>query len=313
MVTHLAGSDGILLRRDALASGFDDNHLRREVLAERLVRIRQGVYVVAPIWAQADKVGRHRLLTLGVIRLYGDDVALSHASACIEQGGPSWGLQLGNAHLTSLYGIGERTAARVTHHRGRLLVDDVTRLDGHWITSPTRTALDTASIAPRDAAVCVLDWFLQQGLTTRAQLDLGFARMREWPDTLGLHLVLMLCDGKAESVGETRTRLLIKDAGLPAPIAQVEIRHPSGLLAGRVDFAWPAHRLILEFDGRSKYVRHRRPNETLEQTIMREKAREDLLRELTGWFVIRLTWADLEDPARTAGRIRRALERSAAA
>ena len=313
MVIHLAGAEGVLLRRVAHEAGYDDNYLRREVRAKRLVRIRQGVYVVAPVWHQSDSVDRHRLLSLGVMMLYGDDVALSHTSACIEQGGPSWGLPLDNAHLTSLYGIGERTAAHVTHHRGRLLVDDVTRNHGHWITSPTRTALDTASISPRDAAVCVLDWFQQQGLTDRASLERGFTRMKDWPDTLALHMMLHLSDGRAESVGETRTRLLLKDAGMPVPTPQVEIRHPSGLLAGRVDFAWPSHRLMLEFDGRSKYLRHRRPNETLEQSIFREKAREDLLRELTGWFMIRLVWADLEDPVRTANRIRRALERSAAA
>ncbi len=43
---------------------------------------------------------------------------------------------------------------------------------------------------------------------------------------------------------------------------------------------------------------------------MREKAREDLIRELTGWTVIRLTWRDLDLPVHTADRIRRAFARS---
>ena len=38
---------------------------------------------------------------------------------------------------------------------------------------------------------------------------------------------------------------------------------------------------------------------------------EDLVRELTGWICIRVTWADLADPARLAARIRAALARCA--
>jgi hypothetical protein len=37
---------------------------------------------------------------------------------------------------------------------------------------------------------------------------------------------------------------------------------------------------------------------------MREKRREDRIRELTGWRCIRITWADLFHPERTAARIR---------
>ena len=69
--------------------------------------------------------------------------------------------------------------------------------------------------------------------------------------------------------------------------------------------------LLGEFDGKAKYHRFRRPGETIEQAVMREKQREDLLRELTGWRCIRLVWADLFTPELTAQRIRRALLRAA--
>ena len=93
---------------------------------------------------------------------------------------------------------------------------------------------------------------------------------------------------------------------------QFKVRHPSGRLAGRTDFAWPEHKLLGEFDGKQKYLRIRRPDETIEEAILREKAREDLLRELTGWGFIRLVWKDLAMPATTEARIRRALVRAAA-
>lgn len=312
MIEGLVNSHGILLRRDAVAAGVDDNALKRAVNAGYVVRIRQGAYVMAEVWRIADTREQHRLLLESVRLLYDDGVAASHLSACVEQGGPSWGMDLSKVHLTSLFGRGERSAAKVVHHRGVCLASDVTRDSLGWITTSARTALDTACLLKQEAAVAVVDWYIQTKLTTLLDLQTLHGRMTEWPDSIGLHRILRLADGKAESVGETRTRLMCRSQGLPLPTAQFEIRHPSGRVAGRVDFAWPEHRVMLEFDGMEKYHRFRRSGETLEQMIMREKKREDLLRELTGWTMIRITWADLARPAETAARIRRALRLAAA-
>ncbi|WP_091108256.1 hypothetical protein [Geodermatophilus dictyosporus] len=43
-------------------------------------------------------------------------------------------------------------------------------------------------------------------------------------------------------------RLLLSRSDLPAPAAQHVVRDGGGFVA-RVDFAWPAHRLALEYDG----------------------------------------------------------------
>jgi hypothetical protein len=163
----------------------------------------------------------------------------------------------------------------------------------------------------RDPAVCVLDDFVHRKLATRDDYERILGSRTDWPDHLGLELRLALCDGRSESVGETCSRLLFRDQGLPPPVPQWEVFHPSGRLAGRVDFAWPSYRLLVEFDGRAKYGRLRRPGESIEQAVMREKQREDLLRELTGWMMIRLVWADLTTPRQTADRIRRVLVRAA--
>ena len=47
--------------------------------------------------------------------------------------------------------------------------------------------------------------------------------------------------------------------------------------------------MFLEFDGRLKYRLFRRANETLEQFLMREKRREELICQLTGWVCVRIT------------------------
>ena len=283
MIEYLVNDSGILLRRDAIAAGVDDNALRRGVDAGFIVRMRQGIYALAAVWAQANALERHRLLLEGVRLLYGDGVAASHISGCVEQGGPTWGMDLSVVHLTDLTGKGERSVGKVVHHRG----------------------------LSQEAGVAVVDWYLQNALTTIDELRQLHERMAEWPGSIGLHRILGLVDGKAESVGETRTRLMCRAHRLPPPIAQLEIHDHNGRLAGRVDFAWPQHRVMLEFDGMVKYHRHRRPGETIEDMVMREKQREDRLRELTGWTMIRITWADLARPEATVARILRALQSAA--
>lgn len=304
MIEQLADSRGVVLRREAIAAGLNDNWLARMVKAKELARVRQGAYVLRQRWTDADKVARHLMLAGAVMRQYdGRPVAASHATACVMHGGPNWGLDLTRVHLTSLVGTSERNQAKVVHHRGVCRVGDVSRQEGHWVTAPARTALDTASLVGRDAGVCVLDWYLHEGLATWSELVTGFHAMKEWPDTLGLHRTLQLCDGRSESVGETRLRLLIRDLGLPPPVLQWDVFHPDGRLAGRVDMAWPELGLMLEFDGRAKYRKYLRPGESIEDAVLREKAREDLLRELTGFRMIRVVWQDLDNLESTGRRI----------
>jgi putative AbiEi antitoxin of type IV toxin-antitoxin system len=217
VLEHLADNEGIILRRDANALGYDDNYLARARRRGDIVRLRQGAYVLTRIWEQADRVGRHLLLVHAVVKLYDDRVAVSHQSACVAQGGPNWGLDLSTVHLTNLFGIGERRGASITHHRGTCRVVDVSRDGAGWITSPVRSALDTAALAGRDPAVSVLDWYLNQGLVSEEALRIGLAAKSEWADTLALFTKVQLCDGRSESVGESRSRLLCVDRRLPTP------------------------------------------------------------------------------------------------
>ena len=45
--------------------------------------------------------------------------------------------------------------------------------------------------------------------------------------------------------------------------------------------------------------------------VLREKTREDRIRELTGWTVVRITWADLVRPDLLVVRLRRFMARAA--
>ena len=312
MIERLLNETGVVLRREVLEAGLDDRWLLRQVKNGSLVRVRQGVYVEREQWQQADRTAQHRLLSVGVLRLYDDRVALSHISAAVAFGAPTWQVPLHEVHLTNLFGRGERAAARVRHHRGECRAGDVTRLHGHWTTAAARTALDAASLLGRNPGVCVLDWFRRNRLTSYDELADVFASRATWANTLGLRRQLVLSDDGSESVGETRLRLIMHDTRLPRPKVQYEVCFPDGTVAGTCDLALPEHRLLIEFDGMIKYRRLLRPGESITDAVVREKSREDLLRELSGCSMIRFVWADLDRPNEVEARIRRMMSRAVA-
>lgn len=306
MVDHLADDIGVILRRDALLDGVDDHELRRLVRSGFLVKLRHGAYALGEPWNDGTAADQVLMLARAVMRRWGTRVVLSHDSACLLQGGPTRGMDTSQVHVTDLFRRGDRHQARVVHHRGTLLVGDVTRADDHWITSPTRTALDTASRHARGTAVAIMDDFVHRGLTTVAELEAGSRRREPWPDHAALRRSVDLVRTGSESVGETLLRLALHDLGLPEPLRQLDVHDGRGRFVGRVDLAIPSMRLLIEFDGLEKYHRFRRPGESIADMVMREKHREDQLREATGWMLIRVTWADLRDLPELARRIRAA-------
>ncbi|MFD2092952.1 hypothetical protein ACFSHS_15360, partial [Blastococcus deserti] len=112
-------------------------------------------------------------------------------------------------------------------------------------------------------------------------------------------------DGRAESPLETRGRLRMLGAGLPAPELQTEIR-AGGRLVGVVDAWFEAAAVAVEFDGRIKYT-HPWRERPAERVLWEEKRREDGLRALDIRVVL-VADADLGNgwPA-TEERLRRLL------
>ena len=82
--------------------------------------------------------------------------------------------------------------------------------------------------------------------------------------------------------------MLIIEAGLPAPVAQVRVRDERGFEVARVDLAYPAAKIAIEYEGD-----HHRTSKT---QWRRDIARIRRLHAL-GWVVLRVTADDLERPA----------------
>ncbi|QIG41834.1 hypothetical protein G5V58_02710 [Nocardioides anomalus] len=298
----------IMLRKALLADGWTDRGLARMVASGQWARVRRGAYVEGSPWRAAGASGRHELRTRAVMAQARTEVVASHASGVPLYDGPVWGLDLEEVHVTRTDNKAGRREAGVRQHCGRLLDGDVTTLHAVPVMSAARLALEVTTVAPTEAALAVVNHLLHSGQTSLEQVRARYAAgIDRWSGTLATDLVLRLANPAISSVGESRTLYLCFSHHLPAPFAQHPIRDERGRTAFWVDFAWPELGVFLEFDGREKYSRHLRPGESPGDAVFREKRREDRIRELTGWRCIRITWRDLEDPARTAARIRTAL------
>jgi hypothetical protein len=300
----LCGTHGVFLRHEANDLGYRDDAIKKLVDAKVWHRVRRGAYVFGEIWRAADRAEQYRLFCLAAVRQSKTEVIPSHTSAVGFHQGPLWGLNTSVAHMTRPDGKTGRKAAGVQQHRGTLLDGDTVEVDGRRLISPTRAALETTTIAPVEASLCVADDFLHRNLTTKQQLASRYELMTHWPSTLTTDLVIRLTDGRHESVGETRTGYMIWREGLPHAEPQVEVFDENGVLVARVDFAWPEHKLFLEFDGVQKYVKLLRPGESITDVVLAEKRREELVCAITGWRCIRITWADLARPQVIVQRIR---------
>lgn len=294
----------MFLRKDALALGYNDQAIAKAVRQGQWHRVRNGAFVPADVWSGMDERARHRAAVRAVLAKVRCDAVASHVSAAVEIGGPVWDLDLSTVHFTRLDRKSGRQEAGVSQHRGKLLAESVIQKNGIRITNGTRTALDITTITDVEHALVVVNGLLHKKATSLAALEEGSDDMAHWPFSLSTDLVLRLADPRIESAGESRVRYVCFTQGVPSPEPQVWIFEDHVAFA-RVDFAWPERKVFLEFDGKIKYTRMRRPKQTLEDLILEEKQREERICEVTGWRCIRVTWADLADPARLAARIRR--------
>lgn len=303
----------VLLRRELLDRGWRDHDIAREVRRGGLVRIRHGAYVAAEGADRLDATTRHRLRARAVLRTGTKHAVLSHQSALLELGVDWWDLPLDTVHLTRRDARAGRAEAGVKQHRAALTEDEVVEVNGLPVTGPVRTVLDAARSAGTERGLVMVDSLLHQGWASPDDLWSAYGDSERWPGSAHLRMVISLADGRSGSVGESRARYLFWLMRLPRPVLQHPVLGEGGRVLAFLDFAWPELGVAVEFDGRRKYLTDRRPGESAEDVVIREKLREDRVRELTGWRFVRITWADLGRPEQTARRIRAAMTAAAAA
>jgi len=151
---------------------------------------------------------------------------------------------------------GRRTHPGIRVQRATVPPADIAIAGGCRLTNPARTAWDLARRLPTVEAVVAVDALARVGRFDPAAL---LARRGREPGARGCrHLddVLALADWRAESPMETRLRVALTRVGLP-PEPQYSIYDEYGFVLARVDLAYPAAKLAVEYDGSTHFDRRR--------------------------------------------------------
>jgi hypothetical protein len=304
------GSSPPRLRRraDALRDGFSDAELAGAVRRQELFRLQRGTYVEAAASIPDDAAARHALVVAATIAGLRVPGVVGHASAAALHGLPLWGVPLDRVHVLRQPPAAGSGSARVHLHVARVTDDEVTLVEGIVTTDVTRTVVDVARTVPFESGVVLADRALRTSGTTPERLADCLRRMGPVPGSRRAARVLAFADRLSESVGESRSRVLLHRLGLPAPDLQVRVLRADRSSIGRCDFGWEKYRTLGEFDGKIKYGRLLKPGQDPGLVVFQEKLREDELRDHR-WEFARWTWDDLDRPRVVEARILRAFAR----
>jgi hypothetical protein len=261
---------------------------------------------MAPTSPAALTVERqHMLQARHVAARLGAGSVLSHQSAVLLHGLPLWGAPLGNVQVTRVGTSSTRVRAGVKSHRRSLTDGEVTMVGALRVTTASRALVDLACEAGFESAVCSMDAALRTGAASTSTLTAALERVDGQTGAGNARRAVAFADARSESVGESRMRVAIVELGVRSTVLQQEFRGTAGGVIGRVDFWWPAERVIAEFD---RLVKYRGSMGRPVEVVVEEKLREDALRELTGAAFVRVVWPDLQARDQLDRKLRRALE-----
>jgi hypothetical protein len=143
---------------------------------------------------------------------------------------------------------------RVVH--SPLPPEHVNLVAGIRVTTPERTGFDLARRLPLTDAVVAVDALCFRRVLKLADLSAFAAFQHRWPGGKQLRAVLELAEPLSESPTETRLRLALVNRGLPAPIAQYEVRE-DGRFLGRLALAYPQWKIGMSTVDPARQVRLR--------------------------------------------------------
>jgi very-short-patch-repair endonuclease len=121
-------------------------------------------------------------------------------------------------------------------------------VDGVRVTTPLRTALDLGCRLNRRDALAAIDALMRAHGLVRADLARCLPRFAGRRGVVQLRELVGLADPRAESSGESWTRLEILDRGLPSPEVQWWVV-VGGKPKYRLDLAYPHAKIAIEYNG----------------------------------------------------------------
>jgi very-short-patch-repair endonuclease len=217
----------------------------------------------------------------------GPQSAASHRSAAALLELPGFRRE-GRPEVTTPRPRRHRNVQAMMHQSRVLPPEHLCVIDGIPCTRLTRTLVDLAAVLHPARIDRVVENCLSDRLVDLEELRVmaealarrgrkGTSVMRDILDAREPGYVAL------ESELEARFLALVVAAGLPEPRRQVQIGDEQSWM-GRVDFAYPEARLVIELDGRRHHTG------MLDRDA--DRARDNRL-AAAGWRVVRFTWSDL--------------------
>lgn len=288
-------------RDDLLVRGLTERDISAQVASKLLIRVRRGRYVDADIWTGLWSEGRHLLRVLA-FQLNSDSPGpvFWGPSAAVLHGFPLYRLDPASVHVVILGDRHSRSRTGITWHDVSITDADVVEIDGIRCTSPDRTVLDMTCSFREEVGLSVADACLRQAAVTGHVQDPDRAadwhrRLADRADrrrTRGIRTsrrLISFADGRAQLPGESVSRLQLDRLGYRGLDLQVHVLGPEQENYW-MDFGFPRSRAFGEFDGKGKYSHSDlRGQRTIEEVLLDEKRREDIVRGVTGWRTTR--WA----------------------
>ena len=274
---------GVVGRAQLVSLGLGADAIDWRVRRKRLHTVHRGVYAVGHLGLTRN--GRFMAAVLAC----GDGAALSHFSAAVlwemldDRGWP--------VHVTA---VQRRRVPGVRVHWSPLEGERV-RLHGITVTTPGRTLVDLADVAPRR--------LLERAIDEAEYLRLDRTGLAPRHGRRGQGLLASVL--AVHTPGSTRTRSemeemfleLCGEHGIPRPEVNVQLE------GYECDFVWPRQGLVVETDGGAAHgTRNARERDRV----------KDARLVVAGWRVVRITYVRLSsEPDAVADDLKRLLRQPA--
>ncbi|HSI79214.1 MAG TPA: type IV toxin-antitoxin system AbiEi family antitoxin domain-containing protein [Solirubrobacterales bacterium] len=280
---------GIVTRQQLLATGLGAEAIKHRARRGWMQPVHRSVYLVglAPLTMRGREIA--------AVRACGPTAILGHRSAaCFWEMLPypadfdRVSVIVTNRNIRSKPGI-------AVHRSTSLARRDYVLRDGIPVTTPPRTILDLASVAPEaEVERAIAEGYAKRILSERQLID-QLERNAGRPGVRLLRELLEVDGGVTPTRSEAERRMLAVLRAADVPLPEVNAR----LDRYEVDFLWRDHRLVLEVDG---FATH-----SSRASFEADRVRDARLAAF-GYAVIRVTWRQLvRRPEAFAARLAAAL------
>lgn len=182
-------------------------------------------------------------------------------------------------------------------HQVTQRASEADRRHGMLCTTAARTFCDLASLLSLAELVAAGDFILRTGLASTDELADAAQHHAARRGRDRLLRALALLDPRAESPKESELRVVLLDHRFPAADLQHVVRDARGGFVARVDLAYPALKIAIEYEGD-----HHRDRRQWRRDLARRRRLEAL-----GWTYLTVTQDDLDDPSSFFADLRTAI------